>query len=232
MVCPNCGKEAAEGALFCTGCGGRLDNLPKNEKAAAETNDSNTDITESAENAAEAAVETDSADEQRSVSDANENVSAAIEEQKSSESADNTQRMANPYIYNPNNFAQPFSVSARNADANAQLGSEDAAEVEPQPTDSATDSANQPPVKPLSTWSFIWRKLLFLIPIVNIIVLFVFAFAEGINKNSRSYARAALIGLLAVALITAAGAVLCVVYSNEIISWLQSLIEQLMRMAA
>lgn len=49
------------------------------------------------------------------------------------------------------------------------------------PCDSA--AAVQPPVKPLSTWSFIWRKLLFMIPIVNIVVLFVFAFAEGINKT-------------------------------------------------
>ena len=38
MICPNCGKEAADGALFCTGCGGRLDNLPKQEKMTASEN--------------------------------------------------------------------------------------------------------------------------------------------------------------------------------------------------
>lgn len=43
MICPNCGKEAADGALFCTGCGGRLDNLPKQEKMTASENSNNDD---------------------------------------------------------------------------------------------------------------------------------------------------------------------------------------------
>ena len=65
-----------------------------------------------------------------------------------------------------------------------------------------------------------------------ILALFVFAFAEGINKNSRSYARAALIGLLTAALLFAAAAVLCYLYTDEIIGWVRSLVEKLMSMAA
>lgn len=59
-----------------------------------------------------------------------------------------------------------------------------------------------------------------------------FAFAEGINKNSRSYARAALIGLLTAAVLFAAAAVLCYLYTDEIIGWVRSLVEKLMSMAA
>ena len=114
--------------------------------------------------------------------------------------------------------AQPINGISTEKDKNAA------------PCESA--AAVQPPVKPLSTWSFIWRKLLFMIPIVNIVVLFVFAFAEGINKNSRSYARAALIGLLTAAVLFAAAAVLCYLYTDEIIGWVRSLVEKLMSMAA
>lgn len=44
-------------------------------------------------------------------------------------------------------------------------------------------AAVQPPVKPLSTWSFIWRKLLFMIPIVNIVVLFVLHLRRASTKT-------------------------------------------------
>ena len=193
MICPNCGKEAADGALFCTGCGGRLDNLPKQEKMTASENSNNDDSS-----VMDAVFTSDAADGTHETNSGNtvaENSGVAGADENSGE-----------------------RMSAANEDKNAA------------PCDSA--AAVQPPVKPLSTWSFIWRKLLFMIPIVNIVVLFVFAFAEGINKNSRSYARAALIGLLTAAVLFAAAAVLCYLYTDEIIGWVRSLVEKLMSMAA
>ncbi|MBO4384657.1 MAG: zinc-ribbon domain-containing protein [Clostridia bacterium] len=50
--------------------------------------------------------------------------------------------------------------------------------------------------RPLSVWGFIWRTILFSIPVVNIIPLFIFAVAPGVNKNSKNYASALLILLL------------------------------------
>ena len=198
MICPNCGKEAADGALFCTGCGGRLDNLPKQEKMTASENSNNDDssvmdavLTNSGNTVAE-----------------NSDVAGADENSGERMSAANDDNLK----------AQPANEISTEKDKNAA------------PCESA--AAVQPPVKPLSTWSFIWRKLLFMIPIVNIVVLFVFAFAEGINKNSRSYARAALIGLLTAAVLFAAAAVLCYLYTDEIIGWVRSLVEKLMSMAA
>lgn len=199
MICPNCGKEAADGALFCTGCGGRLDNLPKQEKMTASENSNNDDSS-----VMDAVFTSDAAD-------------GTHETNSGNTVAENSgERMS---AANDNNLkAQPANRISTEKNKNAA------------PCESA--AAVQPPVKPLSTWSFIWRKLLFMIPIVNIVVLFVFAFAEGINKNSRSYARAALIGLLTAAVLFAAAAVLCYLYTDEIIGWVRSLVEKLMSMAA
>lgn len=208
MICPNCGKEAADGALFCTGCGGRLDNLPKQEKMTASENSNNDDSS-----VMDAVFTSDAADGTHETNSGNtvaENSGVAGADENSGE------RMG---AANDDNLkAQPANEISTEKDKNAA------------PCESA--AAVQPPVKPLNTWSFIWRKLLFMIPIVNIVVLFVFAFAEGINKNSRSYARAALIGLLTAALLFAVAAVLCYLYTDEIIGWVRSLVEKLMSMAA
>lgn len=248
MICPNCGKEAADGALFCTGCGGRLDNLPKQEKMTASENSNNDDSSVMdavfTSDAADGTHETNSGNtvaENSGVAGADENsgerMSAAIHTFEQSDrdvkaAADTRQYSSNPYIRNSDSYAQQSVGAANYNNRKLQPANENSTEKDKNaaPCDSA--AAVQPPVKPLSTWSFIWRKLLFMIPIVNIVVLFVFAFAEGINKNSRSYARAALIGLLTAAVLFAAAAVLCYLYTDEIIGWVRSLVEKLMSMAA
>lgn len=248
MICPNCGKEAADGALFCTGCGGRLDNLPKQEKMTASENSNNDDSSVMdavfTSDAADRTHETNSENtvaENNDVAGADENggerLRAAIHtfEQPDRDvkaAADTRQYSPNTYIRNFGSYAQP-SVGAANEDnLKAQPANEISTEKDKNAAPCESAAAVQPPVKPLSTWSFIWRKLLFMIPIVNIVALFVFAFAEGINKNSRSYARAALIGLLTAAVLFAVAAVLCYLYTNEIIGWVRSLVEKLMSMAA
>lgn len=248
MICPNCGKEAADGALFCTGCGGRLDNLPKQEKMTASENSNNDDSSVMdavfTSDAADGTHETNSENtvaENSDVAGADENsgerMSAAIHtfEQPDRDvkaAADTRQYSSNPYNRNFGSYAQQSVGAANDDNLKAQPANEISTEKDKNAAPCESAAAVQPPVKPLSTWSFIWRKLLFMIPIVNIVVLFVFAFAEGINKNSRSYARAALIGLLTAAVLFAAAAVLCYIYTDEIIGWVRSLVEKLMSMAA
>lgn len=87
------------------------------------------------------------------------------------------------------------------------------------------------PCKPISTWGFVWRTLLFLIPIVGLIFLFVFAFADGINENSRSYARSCLILLLIGAIIVVIGAVLCYIFKGSITDWFVRFSENLRNLA-
>ncbi len=43
--------------------------------------------------------------------------------------------------------------------------------------------------KPLSTWTFFWMEVIALIPIVNLIVFFVWAFKKNVNVNRKSFAR-------------------------------------------
>ena len=89
-----------------------------------------------------------------------------------------------------------------------------AAEVPPE---KKNESA---PCKPLSTWSYIWRTVFFSIPVIGIILLFVFAFARGINKNSKSFARAWLVFMLIGVIIAIACTVLCYIFREQVTSWL------------
>lgn len=76
------------------------------------------------------------------------------------------------------------------------------------------------PCKPLSTWSYIWRSIVFCIPVIGIIVMFVMAFAKGVNENSKSYARAWLIFLLIAVIILIICAVLCYIFREPLLDWL------------
>ncbi|MBQ1684089.1 MAG: hypothetical protein II072_01095 [Clostridia bacterium] len=78
------------------------------------------------------------------------------------------------------------------------------------------------PCKPLSTWGFIWRSIVFCIPVIGIIVMFVMAFAKGINDNSKSYARSCLIFLLIAVIILIVAAVLCYIFREPLLDWFQS----------
>ncbi|MCR5808071.1 MAG: zinc-ribbon domain-containing protein [Clostridiales bacterium] len=73
--------------------------------------------------------------------------------------------------------------------------------------------------KPLTTWGYLWRMFIFALPILGLIPLFVCAFAQGINKNSKGLSRAILIGLLVVLVLAIAGviALLCIVRDPAIV---------------
>lgn len=50
--------------------------------------------------------------------------------------------------------------------------------------------------RPISTIGFFWTEFLLLIPVLNLILLFVWAFRKKTNQNRRAFARSALIWLL------------------------------------
>lgn len=174
MNCPNCGNPVEGNSLFCTNCGGRLDNIEGeasnggglSESAAADTPPA------PAAPAAPAYV----------------NTAALAQKPKRPETA-----------------------------APAAKG--------------AKKKRDMAPCRPLSTWGFVWRTLLFMIPVVNLIFLFVFAFADGINENSRSYARSWLILLLAGVILAVIGAVLCYVFRDSITDWFVRFSENLRTLA-
>lgn len=49
-----------------------------------------------------------------------------------------------------------------------------------------------PNFAPLTTWGFMWSMIVTAIPVVGFVVILVWAFSDGINRNRRNYARACL----------------------------------------
>lgn len=82
-------------------------------------------------------------------------------------------------------------------------------------------------VKPLRTWSFFWRELIALLPVINLIVFFVQAFGEGINYNSRSYARAKLICIITVTVVLLGAMALMLACYNDIMNIIRNVIDSL-----
>ena len=138
---------------------------------------------------------------------------------------------------NGRNAAYPNPASARRQEA---VPAQQAAPA-PQATPAYTPAAQQEPVrrkramapcKPLSTWSYIWRGVLFSIPIIGLVLLFVFAFAQGINENSRSFARAWLIKLLVGLIVVIALVIVGYIMRNSLISWLGEAIRNFLNLPA
>ena len=85
----------------------------------------------------------------------------------------------------------------------------------------------QAQLKPLSTWGFFWREAICFIPIINLAFLFVFAFADGINLNSRAFARSKLIRYLIYTVILLAALVLYFIFQEEIMNVIHAVIDNL-----
>jgi hypothetical protein len=48
-------------------------------------------------------------------------------------------------------------------------------------------------VKPLQTWKFVGMLIITGIPLINLLMVLIWSFSGGFNKNTRSFARAVLI---------------------------------------
>ncbi|MDD4495870.1 MAG: zinc ribbon domain-containing protein [Eubacteriales bacterium] len=72
----------------------------------------------------------------------------------------------------------------------------------------------------LSVGQYIVMMIVFAIPIVNIIMLFVWGFGDSVNPNKKNYCRAALI-------MAAIGIVLSILFSAVIVSLIGSIIDSL-----
>ena len=90
----------------------------------------------------------------------------------------------------------------------------------PDPKDVPAPKKEAAPVvsrqdKPLTTWGYLWRIFVAGLPIIGIIPLFVWAFASGVNKNSRGFARAVLIILLVLFALLLCGVILALVFYDK-----------------
>ncbi|MCH5279680.1 MAG: zinc ribbon domain-containing protein [Christensenellaceae bacterium] len=206
MNCPNCGKETLPGALFCTGCGGRLDTVEVNEGSSSESNWSG-ELERTFSGSSNFAV------------DAEFEIAASSLE--SNDDVDESRNEAPVSPADQSNFDGASAVAAVQNEVKCENDRQNS--ILETPSGKAN---SKPPVKPLSTWSFVWREFVFMVPIINIIVLFIFAFGEGVNKNSRSFARSRLIYMLIAAIIIIALAVMVYIFSDLILDWLRTSFRQ------
>lgn len=171
MICRNCGRELPEDARFCGRCG-----APVVRPAAAAPAAPSTPAPEQAAPAAEqstpAAEQSAPAAEQSAP--APEQAASAPEQATAAHTAPAAER-PQPQIPPPLSSGAP-SWSSSGAPAAA-----------PAPAQQAADAS------PLRTGQFFLMDLVCAIPLVNIVVLLVWAFADNTNLNRRNYARARLI---------------------------------------
>ena len=219
MICSKCGYVALDGDVFCIKCGNPLKAsepaapetlpVPEADEAVAET------IEESAaadvpfeseevsfEDTAETVTEAfDVAEEAEEIVEAvpAEDVKMdlfAVKAPKPEEAAPAPQpepEPCDPIAEEEPSEAEPVFDPDPDAQINDEPEDDEEADVKPERTSRRIITRIE---RPLSVWGFIWRTIVFAIPVVNIIPLFVLAFAPGINKNSKNYASAVLILLL------------------------------------
>ena len=188
MKCPNCGFEAGENDKFCIGCGTRL--------AAPET-------------PVEAPVPEvpEAAEVPEKIEEAIEN--AAPETEKAEKAAEEVKEAVSPVI--------PTVVPAEPVEAKPVV--EPAPAPIPVKIEYKDDEECAAPTlnklnKPLSVWGYIWRIILFSLPILNIIPLFVMAFSKGINRNSKHFASAVLV-LMLIGLIISVGVLVYLLITTD-----------------
>lgn len=92
------------------------------------------------------------------------------------------------------NFNNPMSQSKNPAAQNIQNPAAPQNVRQPEvPFQSAEADMRPDKVKPLQTWKFAGMLIITGIPLINLIMVLVWSFSGGFNKNTRSFARAVLI---------------------------------------
>ena len=212
MFCEKCGTELPEGSRFCMNCG------TKAEEAARETA------------AQETAVSVDSTVTE-AVPAAIDEVITEIPEVKSALTQDVVPEPAPAYVTKEEEPAKPSSIQKTSGqpirEQTAQprpvqvqqpipqtvmkpqetAQTQEAASIRTQQAEAAPKPEN---IKPLQTWKFIGMFIITAIPVLNLIMVLIWSFSGGFNKNTRSFARAILI-------LWIAGLVLLIV--TAIVNW-------------
>ena len=198
MKCTKCDNEAMENEVLCAECAAKERNINNEEQTKTEK------LTEE-----EVKVEISSAEVENSEDN------RVITEQEAPQAANSVPT----YVPTASPAYDGFSMN------------QDAATHEEKRKEKGCDPAlvkkMQAQLKPLSTWGFFWREAICFIPIINLAFLFVFAFADGINLNSRAFARSKLIRYLIYTVILLAALVLYFIFQEEIMNVIRVVIDNL-----
>ena len=200
MKCTKCDNEAMENEFLCAECAAKERNINNEEQTETEK------LTEE-----EVKVEITSAEVENSEDN------RVITEQEAPQAANSVPT----YVPTASPAYDGFSM---NQDAAPH---EEKKKEKEKGYDPALVKKMQAQLKPLSTWGFFWREAICFIPIINLAFLFVFAFADGINLNSRAFARSKLIRYLIYTVILLAALVLYFIFQEEIMNVIHAVIDNL-----
>lgn len=201
MYCLKCGSQMADGSKFCVSCGARVENAePIPETVVQETVVQETVAQEAAVSAESAAVVVE-----EMAQPAPKPVPPPI--QQTSEPAQPTVQPAQPTVQ-PAPVSQPAPVTQPRPavqpkpmqPAYSQTAPQQPAQPVQQNYTNVPQTAPQPAmpqkpekITPLPVWKYIGIFLIMAIPIINIIMLFVWAFGSSFNRNTKNFARSFLI---------------------------------------
>lgn len=202
MVCKNCNHEIDNGAMFCTYCGTPVEQTPEPETQPVE----NASTEDAAQNPYE-------------------NVQTAQPEVDNAQPTADSQPQQNPYSqqygqqftnspnndYGANQSKYGNQYQSYNNGYNQQYNTQYQQTYNSQPVPPVAPSYGTPDTQPVSIGGWIGVMLLTCLPLVNLIMLFVWAFSSSTKKSLKNYARAALIlALIGVVLVVVVSIILAV----------------------
>lgn len=224
MLCKNCNHEIDNGAMFCTYCGTPVEQTPEPETQPVE----NTAAEEVQQNPYEN-VQT-AQPEVNNVQQATQQTTADSQPQQNPYSSPQYGQQDQTYYQQQNrtSYGQQFTNAPNNAYGanqgkygnqyqnynngyNQQYNAQYQQTYNAQPVPPVAPPYGTPDTQPVSIGGWIGVMLLTCLPLVNLIMLFVWAFSSSTKKSLKNYARASLIlALIGVVLVVVVSIILAV----------------------
>nr|WP_302856560.1 zinc ribbon domain-containing protein [uncultured Ruminococcus sp.] len=239
MVCKNCNHEIDNGAMFCTYCGTPVEQASEPETQPVENTAAEEVQQNPYENVQTAQPEVNNV--QQATQQATQQTTADSQPQQNPYSSPQYGQQDQTYYQQQNrtSYGQQFTNAPNNAYGanegkygnqyqnynngyNQQYNAQYQQTYNAQPVPPVIPSYGTPETQPVSVGGWIGVMLLSCLPIVNLIMLFVWAFSSSTKKSLKNYARAALIMFLIVAVITVIASVVLIACGVNIFSELFS----------
>lgn len=219
MVCKNCNHEIDSGAMFCTYCGTPVEQTSEPETQPVENASTEDAAQNPYENVQTAQSEVDNAQPTADSQPQQNPYSQQYGQQnqayyqpqpnKTSYGQQFTNSPNNDYGANQSKYGNQYQ--SYNNGYNQQYNTQYQQTYNSQPVPPVAPSYGTPDTQPVSIGGWIGVMLLTCLPLVNIIMLFVWAFSSSTKKSLKNYARASLIlALIGVLLVVVVSIILAV----------------------
>lgn len=219
MVCKNCNHEIDNGAMFCTYCGTPVEQASEPETQPVENASTEDAAQNPYENVQTAQPEVDNAQPTADSQPQQNPYSQQYGQQnqayyqpqpnKTSYGQQFTNSPNNDYGANQSKYGNQYQ--SYNNGYNQQYNTQYQQTYNSQPVPPVAPSYGTPDTQPVSIGGWIGVMLLTCLPLVNLIMLFVWAFSSSTKKSLKNYARASLIlALIGVVLVVVVSIILAV----------------------